>query len=321
MTNELGGRMAQDRGGSRLCRLNSGLVHDVLMGKHGTISAPTTAAGVAVTEPAAFNRIVVCLGSAWELPALEGAVRLLARRSQSQVLVIRVAINSLTADIFPESTVRRDIESPAEAHALVDEAVRGLRIAGVAASGMVANEPTASTADQIIHAAATFHADLLVMCSRGLSDFRGLIQGSVSHQLLSKAPCPILCLPGGLPRFDVRHIVVAWDGSPAALSALSVAGRISRVHGASLMAVVVERRGAKPERPGLPGRVSLTRINEGPGGVADTLNAAAHAGAADLVVMGSHGRGDLAAMVLGSVTHRLLAISERPILVVRASTG
>ena len=315
----LGGRMAQDRDGSRLCRLNSALDHDVLVGTHGSISATTTAADVAVTQPAAFNRIAVCVGSAWELPVVERAARLLARRRRSQVLVIHVAINPLTADIFPESTVRRDIESPAEAQALVDEAVRGLRRTGVNASGMVVNEPTASTADQIIRAAAIFHADLVVMCSRGLSDFRGLIQGSVSHQLLSRAPCLILCLPGGLLRFDLRHILVAWDGSPAALSALSVAGRISRVHGASLAAVLVERGGVEPERSGLPARVSLTRVNEGRGGVADTLNEAADAGGADLVVMGSHGRGDLAAMVLGSVTHRLLVISERPILVVRES--
>jgi nucleotide-binding universal stress UspA family protein len=311
--------MARDRNGSRLCRLNSALDHDVLVAKQGSISATTTATGVAVTQPAAFNRIAVSVGSAWELPVVERAARLLARRRRSQVLVIHVAINPLAADIFPESTVRRDIESPAEAQVLVEDAVRGLRRAGVVASAMVANEPTVSTADQIIRASAIFHADLLVICSRGLTDFRGLIQGSVSHQLLSRATCPILCLPSGLLRFDLRRIVVAWDGSPAALAALTVARRISLVHGASLTAVHVERDGAEPERSRLPDRVSLARIDERPGGVADTLNEAAHARAADLVVMGSHGRGDLAAMVLGSVTHRLLSISERPILVVRES--
>jgi nucleotide-binding universal stress UspA family protein len=251
------------------------------------------------------------------LPLIEGAARLLARRRRSQVLVIHVAINPLTAAIFPELTVRRDIESPAEAKALVEEAVRGLRKTDVVASGVAVSDPTTRTSDQIIRAAAAFHADLLVMFSRGLTEFRGLIEGSVSHQILSRAPIPILCLPGGLPRFSLRKIALAWDGSPAARTALVVADRISRVHGAKLVGIHVVRNGAEPERSRLPARISLAEVNEGPDGVADALNGAAHIARADLVVMGSHGRGDLAAMVLGSVTHRLLTISQRPILVVR----
>jgi nucleotide-binding universal stress UspA family protein len=289
------------------------------MGKPGTTSAVTSSHVVTPRQPAAFTRIAACISSASELPLVEDAARLLARRRRNQVLVIHVAINPLTAEIFPELTGRRDIESPAEAQALVQEAVRGLRRADVVASGVVVSEPTARTSEQIIRAAAAFHADLLVMFSRGLNEFRGLIEGSVSHQILSKAPCPILCLPGGLPRLSLRKVVVAWDGSPAAHSALTVAGRLSRVHGAKLVAIHVVRNGAEPERSGLPARISLAEVREGPGGVADALNEAAHAARADLVVMGSHGRGDLAAMVLGSATHRLLAISERPILVVRDS--
>jgi nucleotide-binding universal stress UspA family protein len=292
---------------------------DVLMGKPRTISSAASAHVAAPSQRAVFTRIAACLSSASELLLIEGATRLLARRRPSQVLVIHAAITPLTAEIFPELTVRRDIESPAEAQALVEEAVRGLRRTDVVASGVVVSEPTARTSEQIIRAAAAFDADLLVMCSRGLTEFRGLIEGSVSHQILSKAPCPILCLPGGLPRFSLRNVVVAWDGSPAARSALTVAGRLSRVHGAKLVAIHVVRNGAEPERSGLPTRISLAEVREGPGGVADALNEAAHAARADLVVMGSHGRGDLAAMVLGSVTHRLLAISERPILVVRDS--
>jgi nucleotide-binding universal stress UspA family protein len=292
-------------------------VHDTLMGKTRGHSTSRVVKGVAGIQPAAFKRIAVSLGSAWELPVVAGAVRVLARRRRSQVLVVHVWMNPLTAEIFPESTVRRDIESMAEAHALVEEAVHQLRRAGVAASGIVMNEPTSKTADQVIRAAADFHPELLVLCSRGLTDLRGLIEGSVSHQILSKAPCPVLCLSGALPRFSLSHVVVAWDGSPAAHSALSVAGRISRVHGTNLAAIHVGREGAKPQRSGLRAQVSFAEVSEGPGGVADTLNEAARAARADLVVMGSHGRGELASMVLGSVTHRLLAISEPPILVVR----
>jgi nucleotide-binding universal stress UspA family protein len=287
------------------------------VGKSDSVFVTSGADREGVSQPAVFKRIVACLSSALELPVVEGAARMFARRRRSRVLVVHVATNPLTAEIFPELTVRRDIESPLEANALVEEAVRGLKMSGVSASGMVLREPTARTSDLIVRAAADFSADLVVMCSRGLTDLRSLLEGSVSHQVLSKGPCPILCLPGGLPRFRLRRIVVGWDGSPAATAALSLAVRMSRVHDASLEAIHVGHDGSKPERSRLRGNASFAELDEGPDGVADTLNEAAHKARADLVVIGSHGRGDLTAMVLGSVTHRLLAISERPILVVR----
>ena len=91
-------------------------------------------------------------------------------------------------------------------------------------------------ADQITRACTELGADLLVVGSRGLGGFKGLMMGSISHLLLKHAPCSVLVVkskedrsPGGpraerqtaaAGRADRLRILLAFDGSTDAQAAV-----------------------------------------------------------------------------------------------------
>ncbi len=61
----------------------------------------------------------------------------------------------------------------------------------------------------------------------------------------------------------------------------------------------------------------ITDIREGP--AADVILRVAEARQPDLIVMGSRGRGQVASLLLGNVSHRVLAHAQVPVLIVRAT--
>ena len=80
---------------------------------------------------------------------------------------------------------REDLEKAG--HEVLDASRRLAEEHGVKApeSEVVAGDPAA----RIVEAAARQEADMVVMGSRGLSDLKGLVLGSVSHKVNHLAPC------------------------------------------------------------------------------------------------------------------------------------
>lgn len=74
---------------------------------------------------------------------------------------------------------------------------KALADAGAGASGVDVTTVVAKGQAADVLCAEAAGADLLVVGSRGLGGFRGLMLGSVSQQCSQHAPCPVVIVPHG----------------------------------------------------------------------------------------------------------------------------
>jgi nucleotide-binding universal stress UspA family protein len=93
-----------------------------------------------------------------------------------------------------KSGTAMNLETSADAKELVDGALAELRGAGINVSGETRAGLHGGAAKAIVNEANDFRADLIVMGSRGLSDFQGLLVGSVAHKVVHYAHCPVLVI-------------------------------------------------------------------------------------------------------------------------------
>lgn len=88
-----------------------------------------------------------------------------------------------------------DLEEPEAAQDLVDLTVRGLKDRGLSARGETIRVLEGHMARAIAESAASSDADVIVMGTRGKSDFGGLFLGSVTHRVLHLAEVPVIVVP------------------------------------------------------------------------------------------------------------------------------
>lgn len=88
-----------------------------------------------------------------------------------------------------------DLEEPDAARELVDKIVRDLKDRGLNARGEVVRVLEGHMARGIVESAASADADVILMGTRGRSDFGGLFLGSVTHRVLHLAEKPVIVVP------------------------------------------------------------------------------------------------------------------------------
>jgi nucleotide-binding universal stress UspA family protein len=185
---------------------------------------------------------------------------------------------------------------------------------------------------------ASTDADLLVVGARGLGGFKGLLLGSVSQHCLQHATVPVAVIRANDRRDIVpTGIIVAVDGSPTADLALAWAAAEARQRKTTLAVVHAWQPHAVGHDPAAAlrtarlddvsdetivaalARADTTRIAEvrsvvrrgSPSRV--ILDAASNA---ELIVLGTRGRGAIKRMLLGSVAMQVAHDAAAPIVVI-----
>src|SRR5262245_6187550 len=192
-------------------------------------------------------------------------------------------------------------------------------------------------------------ADLVVMGTHGRGGFERFVLGSVTEKILRKAKCPVLAVPPGDQQVPEREpfgtIVCALDCSGSSPAAIQYARDLARPGCRVVFVHVVDWPFGDSHIGPVPpeidqlrrslestGRERLRDVTSGIGesgarpqevvtcGKASReILRCAREHAADLIVMGAHGREAISLGWLGSTTHKVIHGASCPVLVARAS--
>ncbi|GAA3458664.1 universal stress protein [Saccharothrix longispora] len=281
----------------------------IVVGVDGSSSA-LAAARWAATE-AARHHVPVKLVHAYQLPV----------RGYPEIVLTGHDVRQAFEDTGRERL--------AEAEGVVRQAVPGVEVE----TSLVLGGPAAVLVEE------SRRARLVVLGSRGLGGFSGLLVGSVAVAVSAHGACPVVVVREQVPTEGA--VVVGVDGSEISEQAVAFAFEQASVHGAPLTAVLAwtdflvdgahgsrftvdwaqvedeERRllaerlaGWQEKYPDVP--VTRVVIRDRP--VRALLQAAADA---RLLVVGSHGLGGFTGMLLGSTSQALVYHAPCPLAVVR----
>jgi nucleotide-binding universal stress UspA family protein len=187
-------------------------------------------------------------------------------------------------------------------------------------------------------------AAVVVVGNRGLGGFTGLLVGSTGVQVAAHAACPVVVVRSGTGGSTGGRVLVGVDGGPTGEAVLAYAFEqaawrgfgVTAVHAwhwpvpagpGDLLPVVYDVAELRDEEERLLGEALAgwrekypdvpvqRRLVEGrPGEVL-----VAESAGADLVVVGSRGRGGFAGLLLGSTSQQVLQHAGCPVAIVRSA--
>lgn len=133
-----------------------------------------------------FERILVAVdGSPHSSKTLPVAADL-ARRYGAAVTVVHVREH----ERYEGQDV--DLGPPQDADSLVEDALARFREAGVPATGEIRRVTPGNTPREIVEVAKQTGAELIVIGTRGMTEWKSLVLGGVANKVVQNAPCPVL---------------------------------------------------------------------------------------------------------------------------------
>ncbi|MFO8098562.1 MAG: universal stress protein [Salinibacter sp.] len=198
--------------------------------------------------------------------------------------------------------------------------------------------------ERLVAYAEDMNIDLVVMGTHGRRGVRRMLMGSVTEEVVRKAPCPVLTVrtdTEGAPAQSIRRILVPVDFSDASEVAVDHAAEIASAYGAELTLLHVVEEVIYPsaygvESPdvsssGIVGRAEATleemareNIGDEPVQVAAGIGYApltildyAKRNEMDLIVLATHGRTGFDRILLGSVAERVMRQAPTPVFLVK----
>lgn len=293
------------------------------------------------------NKIIVGVdGSEPSFEALRWAVHE-ARRHDAAITVVSCysvpAYGGFGGAVYPSSV---DVDTMKDAAATV--VGRAIEVVGEIDPNMDVDEYTLLASPALGITDAAVDGDEIVVGATGHSGVVAGLLGSVAAGVTHRAHVPVVVVPSKSPvEFgdSMKKIVVGADGSPEALLALDWAYRQALLSGAELIVVhawiypypisdASPREIRKPMEYDARNELQTSLDSLGPRltGGAVTIHARlrddtpvdallAESDDADLLVVGSRGRGGLRSRLLGSVSHTLVQHARCPVAVIRHADG
>jgi nucleotide-binding universal stress UspA family protein len=202
----------------------------------------------------------------------------------------------------------------AQAIATVRDAAPGLAVSGEVVIGR--------SADVLVRESR--QAPLVVIGDSGLNRLAELVVGAMGTHLAAHASCPVLVVRGDPAR--AGDVLVGVDDDPAADDpAIEFAFQEAALHGAAITALHASSEAGEPAAGGaLAGwqqkypdvEVRLSLVHDD---ARDALIEASRS--ARVAVVGAGDRGELAGLLLGSVSGALLRHADCPVVIVRHTTA
>jgi len=277
-------------------------------------------------------------------------VQQVASRFHAQVTLLHIV------EKHPPTVIHGEphLTSVAQAQAYLEEIATRLRSSAIPVEIHVHRDKEDDVARSIVQHSQEVNADLVIMCTHGHGGLRELLFGSNAQRALQLGTQSILLLfpreDGSAYPINLQRILVPLDGTAAHEPALPVAITIARTFGAELHLVLViptlatlsgeqavsglllpttmraildlsqqdaadylEQAVARCQAEGVVAQAEVLR-----GDIVPTVLALAERLNVDLIVLASHGRAGLDALLTGSVASRIAGRRIRPLLLVRA---